>query len=72
MYPMGYQVVADVSSLKNRCVTFVDSGPSWPMFYGSFCMVWCQNKVQAPGCQVENEIGCVILPTLAGQLGLGV
>ena len=32
---MGYQVVENVSSLKNRCVTFVDSGPIWPLFYGS-------------------------------------
>ena len=69
---MGYQVVENVGILKNRCVTFVESGSFWPMFYGSFCMVWCQNKVQAPGCQVENEVGCVILPTLAGQVGLGV
>ena len=73
MYPMGYQVVEDVSSLeKKRCVTFVGSGPIWPMFYRSFCMVWCQNKVQAPWCPVEQEIGCVILHTLAGQVGLGV
>ena len=69
---MGYQVVENVGSLKNRCVTFVGSGSIWPMFYGSFCMVWCQNRVQAPWCQVENGIGCVILPTLAGQVGSGV
>ena len=69
---MGYQVVENVSSLKNRCVTFVESAPIWPMFYVSFCMVWCQNKVQAPWCQVENEIGSVILHTLAGQVGIMV
>ena len=69
---MGYQVVEKVGILKNRCVTFVESCSFWPMLYGSFCMVWCQKKVQAPGCQVENEVGCVILPTLAGQVGLGV
>ena len=69
---MGYQVVENVGSLKNRCVTFVGSGSIWPMFYVSFCMGWCQNRVQAPWCQVENEFGCVILPTLASQVGLGV
>ena len=69
---MACQVVEHVGILKNRCVTFCESGSTWPMIYGPSCMVRCQKRAQALGGQVENEIGSVILPTLAGQVGLGV
>ena len=50
---------------------FFERCPIWPMFYGSSCMVRCQKGVQALGGQFENEFGSTILPTLAGQVGLG-
>ena len=53
-------------------MTCVESCSFWAMFYGSCCMGWCQNRVQPPWCQVEHGCGCVNLPTLAGQVGLGV
>ena len=69
---MACQVVEHVGLLTNRCVTVCESGSTWPMINGPSCMVRCQKRAQAPGGQVEHEIGCVILPTLAGQVGLGV
>ena len=69
---MGYQVVEMWAFLKIGVWLFVKVAQTGPWFMGQVAWWGVRKKGTSPWWSSWNEIGCVILPTLAGQVGLGV
>ena len=69
---MAYQVVANLGLfLKTKGCVLLKVAQSAPCLWVKLHGEVSENGI-SPWGQVEHAIGCVVLSTLAGQLGFGV